>query len=60
MCRLAQEGISHLQDSQDLVRGLGLAQDLVCPADEKSLPFFLVRGQGLAQDLVCPADEKSI
>ena len=32
-----KEGISHLQDAQDLVHGLGLAQDLVRPADEKSL-----------------------
>ena len=47
MFRLAQEGISHLQDAQDLVHGLGLAQDLV-------------RGLGLAQDLVRPADEKSL
>ena len=42
MCRLAQEEISHLQDAQDLVRGLGLAQDLVHPADVKSLPFLCV------------------
>ena len=42
MFRLAQEGISHLQDAQDLVHGLGLAQDLVRPADEKSLPFLCV------------------
>ena len=40
MSRPAQEGISHLQDAQDLVPGLGLAQDLVRPADEKSLPFL--------------------
>ena len=31
MCRPEQGGISHLQDAQDLVRGLGLAQDLVRP-----------------------------
>ena len=42
MCRLAQEGMTHLQDAQDLVHGLGLAQDLVRPADEKSLPFLCV------------------
>ena len=42
MCRPAQEGISHLQDAQDLVRGLGLAQDLVRPAYEKSLSFLCV------------------
>ena len=36
MCRLAQKGMTHLQDAQDLVHGLGLAQDLVRPADEKS------------------------
>ena len=42
-----QAGISHLQDAQDLVRGLGLAQDLV-------------RGLGLAQYLVRPAYEKSL
>ena len=42
MCRPAQDGISHLQDAQELVRGLGLAQDIVCPADEKSLPFLCV------------------
>ena len=36
MCKPVQEGISYLQDAQDL------AQDLVCPADEKSLPFFSV------------------
>ena len=40
MSRPAPEGISHLQDAQDLVPGLGLAQDLVRPADEKSLPFL--------------------
>ena len=37
MCRLAQEGISHLQDAQDLVPGLGHAKDLVHPTDVKSL-----------------------
>ena len=46
MCRPAQEGISHLQDAQDLVRGQSLAQDLVHHADEKSIegesdPIFL-------------------
>ena len=40
MRRPAQEGISHLQGAQDLVHGLGRAQDLVRPADEKSLPFL--------------------
>ena len=52
MCRPAQEGISHLQDAQDLVHGLGLAQDLVRPADEKSLPFLcilLMRNQFLGE-----------
>ena len=37
MSRPAPEGISHLQDAQDLVPGLGHAQDLVRPADVKSL-----------------------
>ena len=46
MCRPAEEGISHLQDAQNLVRGLGLAQDLV-------------RGPGLAKEVLGAAQDQN-